>query len=85
MKKLNVSQATNSLAQFARELDKEPLVLSEGGHAIAALAPFDDADVESMALCRNADFNGLIERARAEHRNGASLSAEEARRELGVS
>jgi len=85
MKKLEVGEATNSLAQYARELDNEPLVLTERGHAIAALLPLDDTDVESMALDRSPEFNALIERARAEHRNGASISADEARRQLGVS
>jgi len=84
MKKVEVTQATNSLEQYARELGQEPLVLTEGGHAIAALFPIDDADVESMALSLSPRFQAVIDRARAESRNGASLSAEDVRRELGI-
>ncbi|HKI16891.1 MAG TPA: hypothetical protein VKA15_03385 [Isosphaeraceae bacterium] len=84
MKKVEVAQATNSLQQYARELGPEPLVLTEGGHAIAALFPVDDADVESMTLSLSTKFQAVIDRARAEYRNGASLSAEDVRRELGV-
>jgi hypothetical protein len=40
MKTIEVTQATNSLGQYARELEQEPLVLTEGGHAIAALFPW---------------------------------------------
>jgi antitoxin (DNA-binding transcriptional repressor) of toxin-antitoxin stability system len=85
MKKIELKQATNSLAQYARELEKEPLILTEGGHAVAALVPFEDGDVESIALGLNPTFNAIIERAREEYRNGASVSAEDVRRELGIS
>jgi len=84
MKRIEVTQATNSLGEYARELGQEPLVLTEGGHAIAALFPIDDDDLESLALSLSPKFQTLIERARAEYRNGASLSAEDARRELGI-
>jgi hypothetical protein len=84
MKTIELSQATNSLEQYARELEQDPLVLTEGGHAIAALLPIDDADLESLTLSLSPRFQALIERARAEYRNGASFSEEEARRELGI-
>jgi len=84
MKTIEVTQATNSLGEYARELEQEPLVLTEGGHAIAALFPIDDDDLESLALSLSPKFQALIERARAEYRNGASLSADDARRELGI-
>jgi hypothetical protein len=84
MKTIEVTQATNSLGQYARELEQEPLVLTEGGHAIAALFPMDDADFESLVLSLNPRFQAMIERSREEYRNGASLSADEVRRELGI-
>jgi antitoxin (DNA-binding transcriptional repressor) of toxin-antitoxin stability system len=84
MKTIEVTQATNSLGEYARELEQEPLVLTEGGHAIAALFPIDDDDLESLALSLSPKFQALIEHARAEYRNGASLSADDARRELGI-
>jgi hypothetical protein len=84
MKKIDVITATNSLGQYARELEQEPLVLTEDGHAIAALMPIDDADLESLSLSLSPKFQAVIEGAREEFRNGASLSAEEVRRELGI-
>jgi hypothetical protein len=84
MKKIDVIQATNSLGQYAHELEEEPLVLTEGGHAIAALLPINDADLESMTLSLSPRFQALIEHARNEHRTGASLSADDPRRELGI-
>jgi hypothetical protein len=84
MKKIELARATNSLEQYARELEQDPLVLTEGGHAIAALVPLDDADLESLALSLSPKFQAIIERAREEYRDGASLSEEDVRRELGI-
>src|SRR5579883_337903 len=84
MKRTEVSQATNSLGQYARELEQDPLVLTEGGHAIAVLVPLEDADLESLALSLSPKFQAVIERARAEYRAGASLSEEDVRRERGI-
>jgi hypothetical protein len=63
MKKIDISQAMNSLGQYARELNEEALVLTDGGHAIAALLPIDDADLESMVLSLSPTFQRVIERA----------------------
>ena len=84
MKKVELARATDSLESYARRLGQEPLVLTEDGHAIAALLPVDDAEVESMMLSLSPKFQAIIDGARAEHESGASLSAEEARRELGI-
>ncbi len=84
MKKIDIVRATNSLGQYARELEQEPLVLIEDGHAFAALIPIDDADLESIALSLSPKFQAVIELAREEFRNGASLSADAVRRELGI-
>jgi antitoxin (DNA-binding transcriptional repressor) of toxin-antitoxin stability system len=85
MKTIDVSQATGSLGQYARELDREPLVLTVGGRPIAALLPIDDADLDSVALEMTPKFLALIEQARAQRRAGAGLSTDEVRRELGLS
>jgi hypothetical protein len=85
MKKIELREATNSLAQYASELGEEPLVLTDGGHAIAALLPLDDDDIDSMALSLRPEFNTIVGRARDEHRKGERFSAEEASRALGIS
>jgi len=84
MKKVELARATDSLESYARGLGQEPLVLTEGGHAIAALLPMDDSDVQAMMLSLSPKFQAIIDRARAEYESGASLSAEQARRELGM-
>jgi hypothetical protein len=84
MKKIEFAEAMNPLAAYARELKHEPLALTEGGHAIAALFPIDDDDLESLALSLSPKFQALIDRARAKYRKGASVLADVARREIGI-
>ncbi len=82
MKKIDINEAVNTLGEYARELEQGPLVLTDGGHAIAALVPIEDADLESLSLSLNPKFQSLIQTARDQHLAGSSLSAEEVRREL---
>jgi antitoxin (DNA-binding transcriptional repressor) of toxin-antitoxin stability system len=84
MKTIDITNATAPLSQYARELDQEPLVLTDGNQPIAALMPIDEADLDSVALGSNAKFLALLEQARAQRRAGAGLSTEEVRRELGL-
>ncbi len=59
MKTIQVAEAMNSLGEYARELKNEPLILTEGGHAIAALFAIDDDDLESLALSLSPKFQAL--------------------------
>jgi hypothetical protein len=85
MRKIEITQATNSLGDYARELERGPLVLTQDGHAVAALLPIDDADLESLALSISPRFQAIIDQARAEYREGRALSPEDVRRALGSS
>ena len=84
MKTLDVSKATAPLSQYARALDQEPLVLTDGDQPIAALMPIEDADLETIALGSNPKFLALLEQARAQRRAGAGLTTEEVRTKLGL-
>jgi len=84
MKTLDVSKATAPLSQYARALDQEPLVLTDGDQPIAALMPIDDADLETIALGSNSKFLALLEKARAQRRAGAGLTTDEVREKLGL-
>jgi len=85
MRKIEITQATNPLGQYARELESIPLVLTQDGHAVAALLPIDDADLESLAMSLSPRFQAVIDLARAEYREGRTLSPDEVRRALGTS
>ncbi|RME59026.1 MAG: type II toxin-antitoxin system prevent-host-death family antitoxin [Caldilineae bacterium] len=84
MKTLEMSQATQSLAEYAREVDKEPVVLTVEGRPIAVLVALENADLETVSLSTNPQFLALIERSRARQEAEGGVSAEEMRRRLGL-
>lgn len=84
MKTLEMAEATGSLAEYARDVDKEPLVLTVGGKPVAALVPVRNADLETATLSTHPQFLRLIERSRSRQREQGGISSTEMRRRLGV-
>ncbi|MGO9466395.1 MAG: type II toxin-antitoxin system Phd/YefM family antitoxin [Isosphaeraceae bacterium] len=84
MRNVEVTQATDSLGQSVRNLEGEPLVVTEDGVPIAALVPIDELDLESLALGSHPRFMAILEEARAQCRQGLGFSSEAVRRELGL-
>ena len=77
MKKVTLTQASHSLAQYASELKDEIVVVTSGRQPVAALVPLKNVDRESLALSTHPEFMKLVRRARAEFRAGKTLSLEE--------
>ena len=67
MKTLEMSKATAPLADYARDMDKEPVIVTERGRPVAALMPIENADRETVSLSTNPQFLALIERSRQRH------------------
>ena len=84
MKTLDVASATEPLKEYVRQLQQEPLVLTEDGEPVAALALIDLDDLETLALGSNPKFLALLEAARAQRRSGMGLSSTEVRQALGL-
>jgi len=84
MKTLEMSKATASLADYARAVDKEPVIVTEHGRPVAALMPIENADRETVSLSTNARFLALIERSRQRHEAEGGISSDEMRRRLQV-
>ncbi len=84
MKTIEVANATASLAEYARELNKEPVVLTTGGKPVAALVPIENADLETATLSTHPQFLALIERARVRHKAEGGISSADMRRRLGL-
>ena len=85
MKVLDKSDATAPLADYAADIDKEPVVITSDGKPIAALVSIENADLETISLSTNPKFLELIERSRARHRAEGGVSADEMRRRLASS
>jgi antitoxin (DNA-binding transcriptional repressor) of toxin-antitoxin stability system len=85
MKTLELSEATRPLAEYTKDVEKEPLVLTVDGDPIAALVAVEKADLETLSLSTNPQFLALIERSRARQRAEGGISSEEMRRRLNQS
>jgi len=84
MKTLEMVEATAPLAEYARDVRKEPVILTIGGRPVAALVPIENADLETVTLSTHPQFIALIERSRARQKAEGGISSEEMRRRLGV-
>ncbi len=84
MRKLEMAKATAPLADYARDMRSEPVILTVRGKPVAALVPIENADAETVALSTNPQFLALIERSRARHKAEGGVSSAEMRRRLGL-
>ena len=50
MKRVEMAEATASLADYAREISKEPVIVTVKGKPTAALVSIENADLETVTL-----------------------------------
>jgi antitoxin (DNA-binding transcriptional repressor) of toxin-antitoxin stability system len=84
MKTLEMDQATEPLAEYARRLEKAPMLLTVHGKPVAALVSVANVDAETIALSTDLRFLALIERSRTRHKAEGGLSAAKMRKHLGL-
>lgn len=84
MKTLEMAKATAPLAEYARDVDKEPVILTVNDKPVAALVSIENADLETVTLSTHPQFLALIERSRARQKAEGGISSQEMRRRLGL-
>jgi prevent-host-death family protein len=84
MKTIELNQATASLAEYAREVKTEPVLLTQHGSPVAALVSLENMDQESLSLSTNPQFMEIIEQSRARLAAEGGISSDEMRRRLGL-
>jgi len=84
MKTLEIAKATAPLAEYARDVSKEPVILTVDGKPVAALVSIENADWETVTLSTHPQFIALIERSRARQKAEGGISSAEMRRRLGL-
>ncbi len=84
MKTLEMTEATAPLVEYARDVNKEPLILTIAGKPIAALVAIENADWETVTLSTHPQFLALIEQSRARQKAEGGISSEEMRHRLGL-
>jgi prevent-host-death family protein len=84
MKTIEMDDAKGTLAEYARGLKREPVILTRRGKPVAALVSVEDADWESISLSTNPEFMAIIERSRARQKAEGGIPIEEVRQRLGL-
>jgi prevent-host-death family protein len=82
MKTIDIGNASRPLAEYVRQAQAEPLVLTDHGTPTAVLLSLPNADLETASLSTNLAFLALIERSRARQEAEGGLSAAEMRRRV---
>jgi len=82
VKRVEVAEATESLATYIRQADAGPVVVTEAGRPVAALVLLENTDLETVALSTDPEFLDLIQRSRDRHSREGGLSSAEIRRRL---
>jgi antitoxin (DNA-binding transcriptional repressor) of toxin-antitoxin stability system len=85
MKVVEKKKATKTLAAYAAEIGKGPVVVTDQGKPVAVLVPIENADLETVALSTNRQFIELIRRSRSRVRAEGGISSAEMRRRFTAS
>ena len=82
MKTVEINNASSPLAEYVKQAQIEPLVVTEHGAPTAVILSLSNTDIETIALSTNSDFIALIERSRVRAQTDGGISAEEMRRRV---
>jgi antitoxin (DNA-binding transcriptional repressor) of toxin-antitoxin stability system len=82
MKVLEINAATSSLEEYARNINKESIIVTKKGKPLAALVALKDSDMETIGLSSNPRFMELIVHSRTRYKAEGGISAANVRRSL---
>ena len=77
MKTIKLARASRSLAEYAKELDEQIVLVTERNKPIAAVVPLKNVDRESLVLSSHPEFLKIIAKSRRQFATGKTLSLEE--------
>jgi PHD/YefM family antitoxin component YafN of YafNO toxin-antitoxin module len=80
MKTIKLASASRSLAEYAKELDDQIVVVTDRNKPVAAVVPLKNVDRESLALSSHPEFLEIVAKSRRQFAAGKTLSLEEMRR-----
>ncbi len=82
MKTIDLETASKPLSDYAKDIDKEILVLKSKDKPVAAIVSLKNVDMESLSLSTNPEFLEIIEKSRNELKLGKRISLEEMKKEM---
>jgi PHD/YefM family antitoxin component YafN of YafNO toxin-antitoxin module len=80
MKTIKLASASRSLAEYAKELDDQIVVVTDRNKPVAAVVPLKNVDRESLALSSHPEFLEIVAKSRRQFAAGKTVSLEEMRR-----
>lgn len=72
------------LADYTKEVTKEPVIVTIEGKPVAALVGIKNADIETVSLSNNPRFLVLIECSRRKQKTKGGISTKEMRHRLRI-
>ena len=74
---LELTEATQSLAEYAQQVDDGVIIVTRNGRPIAAVVALPNTDAETVTLSQSPQFLAIIERSRTRQAQaGCILSAD---------
>lgn len=80
--KVDMTDATESLATYVRKADAGPVVITDEGRPVAALVVLENTDLETVALSTDPEFLDLIQKSRSRQAQEGGLTSTEIRKRL---
>ena len=84
MTEIDLMDATDSLAAYARDSRHGAVILTDDGKPVAAVISLEGVDRETVSLSQNPKFLAILDRARARRKSEGGISSAEIRREFGI-
>lgn len=84
MKRLDLAQATDSLATYIQQLDEGKLVIIQDGQPVAVLMSVTEDDLEDSSLGNNAEFLEILEQSRSSLKEKGGSSIDQVKQRLGL-
>ena len=76
---LELTEATQSLAEYAQQVDDGVIIVTRNGQPIAAVVALPNTDAETVALSQSPQFLAIIERSRARQAQAGGISSADMR------
>lgn len=83
MKTIEITTASQTLAECTRDIDEDFVVLTSNNKPVAAIVSLKDVDPESLSLSTNPQFMRIVEQARQEIAAGSTLSLDQMKQHCG--
>jgi PHD/YefM family antitoxin component YafN of YafNO toxin-antitoxin module len=83
MKTIEITTASQSLAECTKDIDQDFVVLTSNHKPVAAIVSLKDIDPESHALSTNPQFMKIVEQARREFAAGNTVPLDQMKQQCG--